>query len=109
MDELLKGQAEKMWREYADLIFAGIQVDQVQYEETRKAFYSGMFSCLGFVSSPEITGRSDDDGCKILDAFEIELIAVLRSYYRQAREEISGKTRTDRRKPPDRKQHRRRR
>jgi hypothetical protein len=68
------GQPERLWQEYANAIFAGMAVSTLQYQETRQAFYAGMLACLNFVASPDLTSRPEGDSCRILDAFEADLI-----------------------------------
>jgi hypothetical protein len=72
------GQPERLWQEYANAIFAGMAVSTLQYEETRQAFYAGMLACLNFVASTDLTSRPEEDSCRILDAFEANLIECCR-------------------------------
>lgn len=79
-----KGETiRQLWEGYSAQIYANIQVSQVQYHETRQAFYSGCYALLSAMHT--IADLPEDDGVEWLKARKSEIEADFTSRAEQLR------------------------
>lgn len=68
---------EQQWQDLAKHVIPQLSPGQPQYDDMRRSFFSGAFCLLTTmkrIGDPDI---SEDEGCRILDRIEAELITFL--------------------------------
>lgn len=70
---------EEEWKEYTAKIFSGMKVSQVQYEETKKAFFAGAFIMLNQLQTIGTDKISEDEGVVHLENLKREIEHFFRS------------------------------
>lgn len=71
---------QQEWESFAKAIFRGQEISEIQFTETKKAFFAGATAMLSMVQSVGDDGVTDEDGVAYLDALHDEILAFMQNF-----------------------------
>lgn len=69
---------EEQWQSLATRVLPNLRPGMPQYDDMRKAFFSGAFCLFMFTKRLGEPDISEDEGCRYLDRIEEELLTFVR-------------------------------